>query len=51
MMWQSFINFAECISGDKTQCQAAEQPACQTFQAFNQVLDDYVHQELTPDWA
>lgn len=51
LMWQSFIDFADCISGDETQCQAAEQSAWQTFQVFNQVLDDYVQQELTSDWA
>jgi heme oxygenase len=51
VMWQSFIDFADCISGDESQCQAAEQSACQTFQVLNQVLDDYVQQELTLDLA
>ncbi|MCX7102051.1 MAG: biliverdin-producing heme oxygenase [Methylobacter sp.] len=49
IMWQNFIDFADCISGDEIQCRAAENAACQTFQLFNQVLDNYVQQEHAAD--
>jgi heme oxygenase len=42
--WQQFITFSDTLSGDNHQCQAAVEAACQTFQLFNQVLDDAVHQ-------
>ncbi len=51
IMWQNFIDFADCISGDEIQCRAAEDAACQTFQLFNQVLDNCVQQEHTSDLA
>ncbi len=42
--WQCFIAFSDTLTGDKQQCQAAVDAACQTFQLFNQVLDDADHQ-------
>ncbi|UOA10175.1 biliverdin-producing heme oxygenase [Methylobacter sp. S3L5C] len=42
--WQQFIAFSDTLSGDKHECQAAVEAAGQTFQLFNQVLDDVVHQ-------
>ena len=43
--WQRFIAFSDTLNGDKRQCQAAVEAACQTFQLFNQVLDDAAHQD------
>ncbi len=42
--WQQFITFSDTLSADNHQCQASVDAACQTFQLFNQVLDDVVHQ-------
>ena len=41
LMWQDFLYFSDIILGDDTQCQAAKMAACQTFQLFKQVLDNY----------
>ncbi len=43
--WQRFIAFSDTLTGDNRQCQAAVDAACQTFQLFNQVLDDAAHQD------
>ena len=51
MMWQNFIDFADGISGDEIQCRADEEAACQTFQLFNQVLENCVQQAHTSDLA
>ncbi len=45
--WQQFITFSDSLSGDNDECQAAVEAACQTFQLFNQVLDDVAHQNYT----
>ncbi|QBC28319.1 biliverdin-producing heme oxygenase [Methylomonas sp. LW13] len=42
-MWQDFLRFAENLAGDDDQRSAAEHAACQTFQFFIQVLDDYAY--------
>ena len=44
-LWQDFLCFSETIFGDDVQCQAAKVAACQTFQLFKQVLDDYAYKE------
>ncbi|MEI6335922.1 MAG: biliverdin-producing heme oxygenase [Methylococcaceae bacterium] len=43
--WQRFIAFSDTLTGDNRQCQTAVEAACQTFQLFNQVLDDAAHQD------
>ncbi|WP_152428999.1 biliverdin-producing heme oxygenase [Methylomonas sp. MK1] len=43
LMWQDFLRFAENLAGDDHQRLAAEHAACQTFQFFIQVLDDYAY--------
>ena len=43
--WQRFIAFSDTLTGDNRQCQAAVDAVCQTFQSFNQVLDDAAHQD------
>ncbi|MEI6335281.1 MAG: biliverdin-producing heme oxygenase [Methylococcaceae bacterium] len=45
IFWQRFVAFSDTLTGDKRQCQAAVDAACQTFQLFNQVLDDAAHQD------
>lgn len=45
-MWQEFIKFADTIATNDDQLLAAEQAACQTFQLFNHVLDNYSPIEL-----
>ncbi|WP_262966445.1 biliverdin-producing heme oxygenase [Methylobacter psychrophilus] len=45
--WQQLIAFSDTLSGDNHECQAAVEAACQTFQLFNQVLDDVAHQNYT----
>lgn len=40
-MWKDFLRFAETIAADEQECRAATQAACQTFQLFMKVLDDY----------
>jgi heme oxygenase len=45
LMWQNFLCFSDIISSDGNQCQAAKLAACQTFQLFTQVLDEYAHRE------
>jgi heme oxygenase len=45
LFWQRFIAFSDTLTGDNRQCQAAVDAACQTFQLFNQVLDDAAHQD------
>jgi heme oxygenase len=46
LMWQDFLCFSDIISRDDYQCQAAKVAACQTFQLFKQVLDQYANQEM-----
>jgi heme oxygenase len=43
LMWQDFLLFAENLAGNEHQRLAAEHAACQTFQFFIQVLDDYAY--------
>jgi heme oxygenase len=46
-MWQEFIRFSETIANDDNLFRASEKAACQTFQLFNQVLDNYSQIELS----
>jgi heme oxygenase len=48
-MWQAFICFSESIDENKGLRNAAEKAACQTFQLFHQVLDDYIPAECCGD--
>ena len=45
IMWQDFLYFAESISGNPIECNAAVETAGQTFQLFQQALD-YSHEQL-----
>ena len=46
-LWQDFIFFSDTIAGSELHSRAAEVAACQTFQLFNQVLDEYSPQQST----
>lgn len=39
VMWQDFLCFAESLSSNAVECRAAMESACQTFQAFEQVIN------------
>lgn len=44
-MWQVFLRFAESISDNEVECNAAIISACNTFRAFEQVINSIEHQE------
>jgi heme oxygenase len=45
--WQQFIAFSDTLSEDVQQCQEALKAACQTFQLFNEILDQALTQRHT----
>jgi heme oxygenase len=39
--WTDFLHFAANLDGNESECMAAKNSACQTFQLFLQTLDDF----------